>query len=220
MIEELKILLVRIKDDLKERLSSKRYEHSVSVAKTALEFAQEIQDSYREEITELYLLKIETAAYLHDYAKEIKNSQMLELAKSFDIKIYPEDLARPNLLHGRIAASLVKETYKITDPIILDAIRDHTFGKAKMSLASKIIYLADFLEPLREKSSSDLLYKSKLKKIRSLILKEKNLDKAVLETMNYKISDLAEGQKAIHPLGIEARAGFSESFVKAPLEFK
>lgn len=220
MPEKHKELISRVKGDLRKKLSKYRYEHSDSVAKTALEFAMHIKSfpekdlkkeliekthAYKKELSELYILKIELAAYLHDYCKELKNKEILELAKFFRIKIYEEDLEYPNLLHSRVGASVVEETYEIYDQIILGSIWDHTFGSRKMSLASKIVYLADTLEPMREEESDDKDYLSKLKELRSIIMDDCDIDKAVLETMNYKIINLTKKNKVIHPLSIDAR---------------
>jgi putative nucleotidyltransferase with HDIG domain len=65
------------------------------------------------------------------------------------------DCAKPfstNLLHAKEGAILAKKEYSVDDPMILDAIAYHTTGRPKMTLLEKIIYVADYIEPNRNKA--------------------------------------------------------------------
>ncbi len=52
--------------------------------------------------------------------------------------------------HGLVGADIVQRELAIDDEEILQAIRVHTTGAAKMSLLDKIIYVADYIEPGRD----------------------------------------------------------------------
>ena len=52
--------------------------------------------------------------------------------------------------HGLVGAYFVEHELGITDHDILEAIRLHTTGAPQMSLLSKIIYVADYIEPGRD----------------------------------------------------------------------
>ena len=100
-----------IETKLESHLSEKRFQHTLSVRDTALEYAQIFRenglDFIEKEKTffdEQYLQKIEIAALLHDYAKEFKNEDQISLAKFYGIELFEEDLDRRNLLHARVAA--------------------------------------------------------------------------------------------------------------------
>lgn len=205
-------VLAKIKYDLQAKLSAHRYVHTESVVATALEFLA-VYDSSSE-----IRSRVELAAWLHDCAKELKNEEQLSLAKFYGIEIYAEDLESPNLLHARNGAALAEETYELVDPRILNAIREHTLGAPKMCLESKILYLADMLEPGRDariksktnSSTNEIKYSAELDAMRELVLSGK-IDEALLAAMNSKITYVIHKGQPIHPLGVAARNYLLES---------
>ena len=84
------------------------------------------------------------------------------------------DVERRNtaLLHAKMGAFLAKEQYGITDPGILSAVAYHTTGRPAMTLLEKIIYVADYIEPNRDRAPN-------LKEIRSTAFED--IDRAVYE---------------------------------------
>ena len=58
------------------------------------------------------------------------------------------------LLHAKYGSYMAEHKYQITDPEILSAIRYHTTGKPDMTLLEKIIYIADYIEPRRNKADN------------------------------------------------------------------
>ena len=195
--------LAEIKQELQARLSSHRYEHTKSVVITALQFTEAIKANlkYHTEITGSFVQRVETAAWLHDCCKELKNDELLTLAEFYGIEIYDEDRQSPNTLHARVGAAWAEEEYDISDPYIINAIRDHTLGSVDMHNISKILYLADMLEASRDGKSKSV----ELERLRKIILEEHDLDKALLEAMNSKIIYVIKKNQAIHPLSIIAR---------------
>lgn len=179
-----------IKADLQASLSQKRFTHTKSVVDTAMNYA----DIF--EINERDKERLELAAWLHDVCKELQGEEMINLAKHYDIKIYTEDEAAANVLHARVGAAFVEDKYDIYDPEVLATIREHTLGEVKMSTMSKILYLADFTEPLRGDFCDD---------IRKLISDEKNLNKALLAAMDSKLALVLKKKHMIHPVSVEAR---------------
>ena len=91
----------------------------------------------------------ETAAWLHDYAKELDENRLVELARDFSLPVTDIDLANPYLLHGPVGACLVREEFGRDEVWLYDAIAKHTYGSPNMSALDKIIYLADVIEPGR-----------------------------------------------------------------------
>ncbi len=192
--------LEEIKKDLKENLSAKRFAHVESVVKTSLLYADQLglvgKDKER----------LELAAWLHDVCKELKGDELLGLAKHYAIKIYDEDRASPNVLHARVGASFVEDKYEIFDPEVLAAIREHTLGTEKMSIISKILYLADFSEPNRDikDKEKDPNAKTFCDPARKAIAAGE-LDTALLSAMDSKLEFVIKKKAAIHPLAIDAR---------------
>lgn len=195
--------LQEIKAELQARLSARRYQHTESVVLTALRFTDAIKANlkYHSEVTESFIHRVETAAWLHDCCKELKNEELLTLAEFYGIEIYDEDRQSPNTLHARVGAAWAEEEYEIFDPYIINAVRDHTLGSADMHNISKILYLADMLEPGRDAKSKS----AELDRLRNIILEEHDLDKALLEAMNSKIIYVIKKNQALHPLSVVAR---------------
>ena len=194
-----------LENKLKSHLSKKRFKHTLSVRDTALIYARVFQEaglSFLEKekslLDEKYLNKIEIAALLHDYAKEIKNDEQINLAKFYGLDIYEEDLDRPNLLHARVGAAIVEEEFDIYDSIILSAIKEHTFAGRNMTFASKIIFLADMTEPNRDLKGTSI----DLENIRALIIEKKDIELALFLAMQKKIEYVLFERKMLHPLAL------------------
>ena len=84
------------------------------------------------------------------------------------------------MLHAKVGAVLAEKKYDITDEEVLGAIRWHTTGRPDMTLLEKIVYVADYIEPQRDKAPN-------LGEIRKLAFID--LDRALLkilqDTLNY-----------------------------------
>lgn len=193
-----KELLEAIKEDLKQLLSKHRYKHTESVVVTAIKYAEIF------ELNEEDKKKIEIAAWSHDICKEFKNQELLDLAKYYGIEVHPEDKACPNLLHARVGAAYLEDKYDLYDPDILHPIRDHTLGHKQMSLLSKILYLADMLEPSRDQGLDEHTL-AEFNNMREIIVQGKDINEALLIAMNSKISYVISRNHPIHHLGVEAR---------------
>lgn len=185
----------QIKTDLKQRLSEKRYKHTESVVTTALEIAREydIDDKMQE--------KIEIAAWLHDSCKELKIEELAMLAKFQNIEIYDTDRRHPNLLHARVGARWCEDEYEICDPYILKAIEEHTLAGKDMLISSQVVFLADMLEPNRDKNKPS----EALNRLREMIKNKEPIKDVVLAALNSKIGYMLKKNQEIHPLSIEHR---------------
>ncbi len=194
---------------MKERLSEHRFKHTDSVKNTTLRIFDSIKDKLQLEdqkqiITEdSFRERLKLAAILHDCCKELSNEDQIELANFYSIEIHKEDKEAPNLLHARVGAKWVEEEYEILDPQILKAIEDHTLGSENMLLSSKILFLADMIEPERRASKD-------LEEIRSLVYSQASLDEALLLAMEKKIIYVINKGLKVHPLAIKARNSFLE----------
>lgn len=129
---------------LKSLLNEKRYRHSISVANLSYEFAlaNNIQNPEQAYI----------AGLLHDCGKYICEPIVDEIAA---IKGY-EDIP-PQLQHQFVGVEVAKQLFTISDKCILNAIKYHASGRARMSELEKIVYAADKLDPLRGYDSSKII---------------------------------------------------------------
>ncbi len=132
-----------IRDRMKEILKPSRYEHTLGVAYTAACMGM---------VHGVDPLRCELAGLLHDCAKNMTDEELLKACAGAGILLSDEEKALPQILHAVYGAYLVREKYKITDAELTSAVRWHTTGKEEMSMLEKIIYIADFIEPLRDKA--------------------------------------------------------------------
>lgn len=170
-----------IKEYLQKSLSQKRYVHSLGVA----EEAQKLAVRYGVDSDKAYL-----AGLVHDCAKEIPYDTAIDLMQNK----YNEEVdfvckKMPRLLHGPLGAYMARSEFGIDDEEIFDAIKYHTTGKADMSLFTKIIYMADFVEPNRTYKDAKMLRE----------MTYENIDAAIIYGIDFTIHKLVEDGELIHP---------------------
>jgi len=130
-------VILRIETAARETLSIGRYLHSRN---TAL-LAHDLCRRFGLDPMAGYL-----AGIAHDLGKELDNKQQIKLAKLDGMEITNLEKERPNLLHGRAAAVLLRERFCIHNEDVLEAVAVHTSGMRNMGLLAKIIYIADKAE--------------------------------------------------------------------------
>ena len=86
---------------------------------------------------------------------------------------------------------MAKKAYGVSDEEILSAIRWHTTGKPEMSMLDIIIYMADYIEPNRDKAPN-------LKEIRKLCFE--NIELALYEVLKGTLDYLSHKPDAIDPM--------------------
>ena len=94
----------------------------------------------------------QTAGLLHDCAKCIPNKKKLKICEQHQIQLTDFEKNHPVLIHAKLGAYIAEEKYDIVDPEILSSIVWHTTGKPAMTKLEKIVYIADYIEPLRDKA--------------------------------------------------------------------
>ena len=127
-------------------VKTKRYEHSVRVAQLCARMCRQ----YGLDSRKGYL-----AGIGHDMCKDFSDQQLLELAERDGQEIIDFDRQKPSILHGRAAAVMLKEHFKVFDPEILEAVANHTSGIIGMCDLTKCLFLADKIEPGRPQSTEE-----------------------------------------------------------------
>ena len=160
-----------IEKKLKKELDKERYAHTLGVMYTADAMAMAHQADMEQAMY---------AGLLHDCAKCISNHDKLKICKKNKIFVSPSEERRPFLLHAKLGAYFARKTYGVEDKEILHAIQVHTTGEPGMNTLDKIIYIADYIEPNRNKAPN-------LEEARRLAFED--LDRAMLkilsDTLNY-----------------------------------
>lgn len=191
-----KKLIGKYKTYIKEKLSKKRYTHSVNVANAAVELARR----YGGDEDKAYI-----AGLLHDCAKEMPVEEQLALVKHSQLDVHEIEQKAVPLYHAIAGAEIVRAALEIKDPEIILAIRYHTVGCANMSKLSQIVYLADLI-------SEDRDYKD-VKKMRKTAVQ--SLERAMFEAFRFSIKDSAEKGNLIPPSTFLAYNEFA-ALMKAP----
>ncbi|MBN1040974.1 MULTISPECIES: bis(5'-nucleosyl)-tetraphosphatase (symmetrical) YqeK [Clostridium] len=181
-IEEIKLYL-------KENLKSNRYNHTLGVVETAKKLA---------EVNKISIEKAEIAALAHDVAKNLSLQKMQSIIEKNNIELTNTEKENSNLWHSIIAPIEARNKLKIDDKDILDAVRWHTTGKENMSILTKIIYIADMIEPGRDFPG--------VEKIRQTTFE--NLDEGVLLGLTESMKDLLNRNLIIDLNTIKARNYF------------
>lgn len=138
-------LILSYRKHLETKLDPMRYEHSLSVSYTCMNLA--MRYGYDME-------KAELAGLLHDCGKRYSDEIILKKCKKHGIAFTAEEEAVPAVLHANYGAWLAEHKYGITDPEVLSAILYHTTGKPRMGMLEKIVYIADYIEPRRNKAAN------------------------------------------------------------------
>ncbi len=173
---------LEIEKCLKKKLDKDRFRHTMGVMYTAAALAMAHGCD---------LDKAIYAGLLHDCAKCIPNDEKLHQCIKYGIEITPAEQKSPFLLHAKLGAFFAREKYGIADPEILHAIQVHTTGAPGMNLLDKIIYIADYMEPNRDKAPD-------LSEVRGLAFQ--NLDDAMLLILEHTLAYLREGKGEIDPM--------------------
>ncbi len=126
---------------IKERLSKKRFTHSMNVAEECFKLAEH----YGADEKRCYL-----AGLLHDVMKEDTPEKMLKYTMESGLSPDPAEIATKGLWHGIAGAYYVRRELGISDEEIILAIRYHTVGCAGMTLLQKIVYLGDMVSAERD----------------------------------------------------------------------
>lgn len=132
----------KINQVLYKKLKKDRYLHTMGVANTAAYLAV----LHGEDPNKAYL-----AGLLHDYAKAHSQDKYLMLCEKHNILVSETEKMNPSLLHAKLGAYYAKNKFGVSNEDILNSIRWHTTGHPDMSCLEKIIYIADYIEPLRTK---------------------------------------------------------------------
>lgn len=177
--------ILQLKKEISLVLSQGRFKHTLGVAETAQKLALEFGADPQ---------KAELAGLLHDIAKEHKPLQLLEEAEKFHISINNIDKISPHLLHARVGAFIAREQFQIKDSEILNAIAQHTLGKANMTLLEKILFLADSIEPNRPPEWAEPIREE---------LKQKGLIPAIVKSCQITIQEVVEKGFLLHPITVE-----------------
>ena len=103
----------------------------------------------------------------------------------------------PLLLHGPLAAHLLREECAVADEEVLQAVRWHSTSCPGMSRVGLVVFIADKVEPQKVERAPYL--------VRIAALARRSLEEAAVEYLTSEAASLLEKGRLIHPASIEAR---------------
>lgn len=135
--------LPAITKTLEEHMTKKRLWHTIGVMHTAAALAMAHGVSME---------KAQLAGLLHDCAKCIPPKKTIKLCKEHHIAMSEFEIEHAFLLHGKLGAWIAEKKYGVKDPEVLNAIIWHTTGREAMTPLEEILFIADYIEPSRDKA--------------------------------------------------------------------
>lgn len=183
---------IKMQKKLAKYLDEDRFAHTLGVMYTCASLAMvhgyDLEDA-------------QVAGLLHDCAKCIPNKKKLKLCSQHNISVTAFEEEHPFLLHAKLGAYIARKKYDITDEEILSSITYHTTGRREMSLLEKIVYIADYIEPMRNKAPN-------LDKIRKLAFQD--LDECLYEILKDTLEYLDENPQNVDNTTKEAFSYYKE----------
>lgn len=176
-----KLSIRKIRNAIRKAQDAKRYEHTIGVEYTAAALAMR----YGANVEDALL-----AGLLHDCAKCLSDKKLIALCEKHHLPITDTERELSFLLHGKAGAILAEKRYGVRNQEILNAIIYHTMGRAEMSLLEKIVFVADYIEPGRNRAAN-------LNKLRELAFQD--IDMALLRVLEGTLEHLKSNGWAIDP---------------------
>lgn len=139
--------------------------------------------------------KLRRAAILHDCTKYKSPEEHLAICDRYGVALDEMERGAEKLLHAKSGAALAKYVFGQDDEVFT-AILYHTTGRGNMTLAEKILYLADYIEPCRNFAEVGEMRR----------LARTDLDKAVLLGVRLSIQEMRERGRIVHHNTLEAEA--------------
>lgn len=170
---------------LSEKLTAKRYFHSLCVA----DESQRLAEKYGADSKKAYL-----AGLLHDITKNLPEKEHLKIFQDFGIMLTDIEKNAFKLWHAISGTAYLENILDIKDTEILSAIRYHTTAKEDMNLLEKVLYIADFTSKDRDYDDVDVMRK----------LSDESLESAMIYALKYTINELLDKNAAIHPDTVNA----------------
>lgn len=170
----------------KQRLSDKKYRHVLAVSEEAVQLARHYGASEE---------KARAAGLLHDMTKEVNEEGQRKLCERYGIILSEDERCAPKILHAMTGAGFAKEELGVTDEEVLSAVYYHTTARAGMTLLEKIIFLADYVEPLRTFDG--------VERVRNVVYQD--LEKALRIALDATIGEILERGGVLCLTTVQAR---------------
>ncbi len=151
----------------------------------------------REHIRRVEEEAVRLAALSHDLVRHKDDTALLRLATEYDLTPDAIERASPILVHGPVAAAMLRRDYELDDAELLAGVDCHTTARDGMALLEKVLFVADKVEPHK------LAREAALAEVRRLA--EDDIDAAVLRYLDHNLEQSVRRGWQVHPRSNEAR---------------
>jgi nicotinate-nucleotide adenylyltransferase len=119
------------------------------------------------------------AGIAQELGKALSDKELIKVVKNDNGKISSLEKEKPQLLHGRASAILLRDYFDVQNEAVLEAAALHTAGGKNMGPLAKMVYIADKMEVSREKADPAL---------RKLVYTGNDLDRIFVAVLEQTIS--------------------------------
>lgn len=170
---------------LRERLTERRFIHSLNVADSARELA----GIYGYDPEKAY-----TAGLIHDCCKDEPAGLQLSYMLGNGAQLTECEINTAKLYHSICGSIYIQKEFGIDDIEIINAVRYHTTGRKNMSLLEKIVFIADFISAERDYNGVEIMREKAAR----------SLDEAIVEGLSFTIKDLIDAGRIVHTDTLDA----------------
>ena len=195
-----------LREKIKGKMSEFRYGHTLGVERMAVR----LSGLYCPEKESL----LRAAALLHDITKEKKTDEQIEICTRYGYKLRDDEIGSPAILHAITAALIIPDEHPSFEADeFISAVRWHTTGRGGMTLAEKIIYLADYIEETRKYDECvalrNMFFDARPEKMTAEAAEE-HLDRVILCSLEMTVKDIAAKGGLVCSDTLEAQKYFEE----------
>ncbi|MBO5897043.1 MAG: bis(5'-nucleosyl)-tetraphosphatase (symmetrical) YqeK [Clostridia bacterium] len=176
---------VEYTERLRERLTERRFIHSLNVADSARELA----GIYGYDPEKAY-----TAGLIHDCCKDEPAGLQLSYMLGNGAQLTECEINTAKLYHSICGSIYIQKEFGIDDIEIINAVRYHTTGRKNMSLLEKIVFIADFISAERDYNGVEIMREKAAR----------SLDEAIVEGLSFTIKDLIDAGRIVHTDTLDA----------------
>jgi len=168
------VSLTEIRERMRREMEPDTYQH----AERTVAVARQLAVAHGEDPD-----RAEVAALVHDIADRFSDRELLKLADNYGIPVSLTEARVPKLLHAKVGAEMLRAS-GVRDEELLDAVREHITGGPRMSTLSKITFVADKIEPHRDRHYGGL------NPVREIAMTD--LDAAIMQLYAWRIDHLVQ----------------------------
>jgi predicted HD superfamily hydrolase involved in NAD metabolism len=165
---------IEIRERMRREMEPDTYQHAERTA----EVARQLAVAHGEDPD-----RAEVAALVHDIADRFSDRELLRLADHYGVPVNLTEARIPKLLHAKVGAEILRDS-GVRDEELLDAVREHITGGPRMSTLSKITFVADKIEPHRDRHYGGLNPVREIARV--------DLDEAILQLYAWRIDHLVQ----------------------------